>query len=533
MPCSDCKSITLFKGEDGRTILSGSGSPSAGLGANGDFYIDIDAWEIYGPKTSGSWGTGTSLVGPQGFQGNYGGWSSFWRYDGTSITSGTASGDFRFNNGTLSSVDHLYINDVNADSANMQAFLDAWNNSGDFGLVRISKMTDANEFWMGIVTAETDTGSEHDISVTHVVSNGTFTDDAAYVISFVESGANGTNGTNGADGIDLYDSGWVTIGAHNGTFGLPAISNWTNPKLRVIGRHVYVSGRILVPMANKGTPTVLLNDADTYPSTYKSIVDIYTGSAGGYTINPAGAITMTDACIPSDLFPQEDILIDSLGIILRTLRSSTGANNLTISTISPSITFNSAGKLDLTSWKDVLDSAGALSNINNNPLNEIIMNVSVGEKAINYSNYKQEINDSVIDCHLVDVGQSYTPGTHTGVTTTSASGSGTGLILTVVVDAGGRIVKVTPTSEGSGYVNDETIDIDSSTGTPGIGAGSRALVRAVTDGRQVLASGDTYPVNFDGKEASQLGGFIVPFTFNYPLDPTVTEAQIIAAIASM
>ena len=202
MPCSDCKSITLFKGEDGRTIYNGSGSPSSGLGNEGDFYIDTDTWEIYGPKTSGSWGTGTSLVGPQGFQGTYGGWSSFWRYDGTSITSGTSAGDFRFNNGTLSAVDHLYINDVNGDSTNMQSFLDAWNNSGAFGLVRISKINDANEFWMGIVTAETDTGSEHDITVTHVVSNGTFTDNASYVISFVESGADGANGTNGADGAN-------------------------------------------------------------------------------------------------------------------------------------------------------------------------------------------------------------------------------------------------------------------------------------------------------------------------------------------
>jgi hypothetical protein len=53
-------------GTNGNTILSGSGAPSTGLGANGDFYIDISSFEIYGPKTGGAWGSGTSLVGGGG-----------------------------------------------------------------------------------------------------------------------------------------------------------------------------------------------------------------------------------------------------------------------------------------------------------------------------------------------------------------------------------------------------------------------------------------------------------------------------------
>ena len=53
-------------GADGTTTLSGSGAPGAGLGVDGDFYIDTTAWDIYGPKTGGAWGAGTSLVGPSG-----------------------------------------------------------------------------------------------------------------------------------------------------------------------------------------------------------------------------------------------------------------------------------------------------------------------------------------------------------------------------------------------------------------------------------------------------------------------------------
>jgi hypothetical protein len=56
-------------GADGKTVRNGVGAPSNGLGVDGDFYIDTQADTIYGPKTSGAWGSPTSLVGPPGDQG--------------------------------------------------------------------------------------------------------------------------------------------------------------------------------------------------------------------------------------------------------------------------------------------------------------------------------------------------------------------------------------------------------------------------------------------------------------------------------
>lgn len=57
-------------GADGKTVLSGSGAPSAGIGTDGDFYINIDLAHIYGPKASGAWpGIYTELVGPIGPEG--------------------------------------------------------------------------------------------------------------------------------------------------------------------------------------------------------------------------------------------------------------------------------------------------------------------------------------------------------------------------------------------------------------------------------------------------------------------------------
>ena len=56
-------------GTNGKTVLNGSGPPDDSLGTDGDFYIDTSASAIYGPKSSGTWGNATSLIGPRGASG--------------------------------------------------------------------------------------------------------------------------------------------------------------------------------------------------------------------------------------------------------------------------------------------------------------------------------------------------------------------------------------------------------------------------------------------------------------------------------
>jgi len=59
-------------GADGKTVLNGTSDPLASLGANGDFFINTATNKIFGPKAAGSWGAGTSLVGPTGATGAQG-----------------------------------------------------------------------------------------------------------------------------------------------------------------------------------------------------------------------------------------------------------------------------------------------------------------------------------------------------------------------------------------------------------------------------------------------------------------------------
>lgn len=52
------------QGPRGNSVLSGSGEPGAYLGIDGDFYINTDNNDMYGPKTAGVWGDPVDLVTP-------------------------------------------------------------------------------------------------------------------------------------------------------------------------------------------------------------------------------------------------------------------------------------------------------------------------------------------------------------------------------------------------------------------------------------------------------------------------------------
>jgi len=71
-------------GEDGSVIHAGTGTPASSLGKNGDYYLDQNTGELYGPKNDNGWGTPISLQGPTGQDGNDG-------EDGSQIYAGTGA----------------------------------------------------------------------------------------------------------------------------------------------------------------------------------------------------------------------------------------------------------------------------------------------------------------------------------------------------------------------------------------------------------------------------------------------------------
>jgi hypothetical protein len=60
-------------GSAGKSVLSGTTNPSnLADGSDGDFYINTNSLTIFGPKTSGVWGDGISIIGEQGEKGDDG-----------------------------------------------------------------------------------------------------------------------------------------------------------------------------------------------------------------------------------------------------------------------------------------------------------------------------------------------------------------------------------------------------------------------------------------------------------------------------
>ena len=53
-------------GVDGKTVRSGTGTPTAAIGGDGDFYIDTSTSTLYGPKSAGIWPGGVVLTGASG-----------------------------------------------------------------------------------------------------------------------------------------------------------------------------------------------------------------------------------------------------------------------------------------------------------------------------------------------------------------------------------------------------------------------------------------------------------------------------------
>jgi len=57
--------VTGPTGPESVQWLYGSGAPSAGIGRTNDWYLDHDGGVLYGPKASGSWGSGLQLASGQ------------------------------------------------------------------------------------------------------------------------------------------------------------------------------------------------------------------------------------------------------------------------------------------------------------------------------------------------------------------------------------------------------------------------------------------------------------------------------------
>jgi hypothetical protein len=238
-------------------------------------------------------------VGDDGLDGEYGGYSSLWRFSTNTTMADPTAGYVRFNNSTYSSVTTVVISQTNLDGTDMEGFLTSFINSNAYGLIRFFKEYDSNVHWYGRITNVVDNGTYFTLTVTFADSNSAFALNDNIVVSFSANGAtgsagsngsNGTNGTNGTDGRG-YDSTSSVTNLTIGT-GSKSLTVTTNKAYIANASRVriaydttnYMEGVVTAYNASTGAMTVTVDriiGSGTYSAWNVSIVgDVSTYDTG-------------------------------------------------------------------------------------------------------------------------------------------------------------------------------------------------------------------------------------------------------------
>lgn len=132
------------------------------------------------------------------------------------------SGDIRFNNATLASVTQLFIDNLNSAGADISTFLDTFDDGGSTtnrGVITIQN-TDGSALFIATVTGTVTDGTGYrKVSVTPLVTSGTFTDGQQIYLQFVRAGTNGVDGVTAGVPFN-FDNATAMADPGNGDFRL-------------------------------------------------------------------------------------------------------------------------------------------------------------------------------------------------------------------------------------------------------------------------------------------------------------------------
>jgi hypothetical protein len=113
-------------------------------------------------------------------------------FESTTTDTDQGVGKVWFNNGTLASATVMYMDDVDANSASINSYMDSWDDSTNTalrGTVTITQKASAAIFAIYNVTGAVTSASTYSkVAVTYVTGAGSFTDADASTVSFVRTG---------------------------------------------------------------------------------------------------------------------------------------------------------------------------------------------------------------------------------------------------------------------------------------------------------------------------------------------------------
>jgi len=120
-------------------------------------------------------------------------------FESTTTDTDQGVGKIWFNNGTLSSASVLYMDDVDANSANINSYVDSWDDSTTTalrGTIKVTQQASSAVFAIYNVTGAVTSASTYSkIAVTYVTGAGSFSDGDACNVDFSRTGNTGSAGS--------------------------------------------------------------------------------------------------------------------------------------------------------------------------------------------------------------------------------------------------------------------------------------------------------------------------------------------------
>ena len=134
----------------------------------------------------------TSLpIGQSGQDGEYGGYSSLWKFS-TNTTPGDPGVNYlRIDSGLT----NIYVSTTNGDNTNLVAFLASFDDTGangNYGFIRLFKEYDSNTHKLFKLTRVNNNGTYYTLEVTFISANNSFNNNENIVLSFQPAGITGS-----------------------------------------------------------------------------------------------------------------------------------------------------------------------------------------------------------------------------------------------------------------------------------------------------------------------------------------------------
>ncbi len=214
----------------GSAILSGTSAPSDGTGADGDIYVNTSNGYFY-RKDGGSWSYLAVMSGATGPAGILA--APAWAFSTTTADGDPGNGAVRFNNPAIESVTQIYIDLLTANGGTYTAGLDAWDDSGDAGnrgtLYAVDRANAAKWALFQVTGTVVTAPGYRKVSVTRIASNpatgAVFSNAAEVGFTFTPRGAAGPAGSDGRNpGVRMVFESNLSGDPGNGAIRLDSAS---------------------------------------------------------------------------------------------------------------------------------------------------------------------------------------------------------------------------------------------------------------------------------------------------------------------